>query len=65
MKTIELTSENICKIFELARLFALECIKTGNNGEIAGYPNELIRNQWYEDRAEFINKNWNNVEKNW
>ena len=59
MITIDLTTENLLKINELCRLFAIYAIKHNISSEIAGKPNVALRHEWYDKRTKFIEDNWN------
>lgn len=60
MKT-ELSTDNILKILELSRRFALYCIENNIPSEVAGTVNDDLRNIWYEKRTEYIKENWHKV----
>ena len=60
MKT-EITTDNICKIFELSRRFALYCIENKIPSEVTGTINDDLRNIWYDKRTEYIKEHWNDI----
>ena len=61
LPVIELNQQNIYKIFDLGRLFALHCIEEGFSGGVAGSPDEEripLEKEFYDRREKFIAEHW-------